>query len=144
MLFIWRLRRYFAGNKVEQERVNDEVRWSLRFLVDRFVQISSGTYLLRVDRELFHYAGRWSSSLYLGQVKSATAVDLIVPEFMAVLMVHLALTRLDRGAVSRVCAHVRQYGNILSKTGRRKRERKIEKFWLHVQYMSIFGAKIID
>lgn len=91
------------------------------------MQISSGTYLLRVDRELFHCAGRWSSSLYLGQVKSA-AVDLIVPGFMAVLMVHLALTRLDGGTLSRVYAHVRQYGNILLKTGRRKRERKIERF----------------
>lgn len=50
MLFIWRLTRYFVGNEVEPERVNDEVRWSLRVLVDRFVQISSGTYLLRVDR----------------------------------------------------------------------------------------------
>lgn len=107
---------------------------------DRFVQISSGTYPLRVDRELFHYAGRWSPSLYLGQVKSATAVDLIVPGFMGALIVHLALTRLDGGALSRVCALVRQYGNILLKTGRRKRERKIERF--NCAHMNVFRAKI--
>jgi len=46
---------------------------------------------------------------------------------MAALMVHLALTRRDGGALSRACAHVRQYGNILLKTGNRKRERKTER-----------------
>lgn len=61
---------------------------------------------------------------YIWDKSSLRAVDLIVPGFMAVLMVHLALTRPDGGALSRVHAHVRQYGNILLKTGSGKRERK--------------------
>lgn len=69
------------------------------------VQIPSGTYLSRVDRELFHYAGRWSVVIS-GTVKSAAA-DLIAPGFMATLMVHLALTRLDGGISRRAFACVR-------------------------------------
>lgn len=98
------------------EGVNDEVRWSLR--TGSRVQIPSGAYLSRVDREFFHYAGRWSVVIS-GTVKSAVAADLIAPGFMATLMVHLALTRLDRGIPRRAFTYVcaRQYGNILLKTG---------------------------
>jgi len=82
------------------------------------VQIPSGVYLSRVDREFFHYAGRWSVVIS-GTVKSAAAADLIAPGFMATLMVHLVLTRLDRDIPRRAfeCVCARQYGNILLKTG---------------------------
>lgn len=82
------------------------------------VQIPSGTYLSRVDRELFHYAGRWSVVISR-TVKSAAAADLIAPGFMATLMVHLALTRLDGGIPRRAFACVRAtIRKYLVKTGR--------------------------
>lgn len=70
------------------------------------VQIPSRMYLSHVDREFFHYAGRWSVVIS-GTVKSAAVADLIAPGFMATLMVHLALTRLDGGIPRRAFACVR-------------------------------------
>lgn len=105
---------HFAGNEAKPGWVNDEVRWSLCVLANRFVQIPSRTYLSRVDSELFHYAGRWSVVIS-GTVRSAAVTtDLIVSGFMATLMVHLALTRPDgacRGALSRMCARARARDN---------------------------------
>lgn len=104
-----------AGNKAEGLMMESgEVRVSSR--AGSRAQIPSRTYLSRVDSELFHYAGRWSVVIS-GTVKSAAVADLIAPGFMATLMVHLALTRLD-GAIPRrafACVRARQYGNILLK-----------------------------
>lgn len=52
--------------------------------------VQSRKYLSSVDRECFHYAGRWS--LVISGTGKSVAAHLIVRGFMAALMVHLALT----------------------------------------------------
>jgi len=102
MIFIW----YLIPFRQEQsERVNDEVRWSPRVLADRSARRDSiwNVSLARRQRALPLLGG--GPSLYLEQ--STAAGDLIAPGFMATLMVHLALTRLDEDIPRRAFACVR-------------------------------------
>lgn len=57
---------------------------------DKEAWVQSRRYLWSVDRECFHYAGRWS--LVISGTGKSVAAHLIVRGFMAALMVHLALT----------------------------------------------------
>lgn len=101
-----------AGNKAKLER-------SL-MTKSGGVRVSSRTGSCRSHLERISRASAVSSSitlgggpsLYLGQVKSVAAADLIVPGFMAALMVHLALTRghaAPRRAFACVRATIRKY-----------------------------------